>query len=353
MLKAAVIGCGRMGAEPSMRFEGKIPPGWTPISHVESFIQAENVELAALAEIDSARREWAGEFYHIEALFENYSDLFKSVSPSIIGLATRTPEKLNILLDACDCGIKGVYVEKPLANNLLDSRRILDKAKKANMVVSYGVNRRYHALYRQARDLIRAGEIGDLLEIVIEFGETQLLWSHPHSVDLMIFLSGQHPIEVQAELVDSTVVMVSDVTIDSDPVVSYAQFWFDGGVRGLIVRGGGCSVRVNGTRGTLEISSDGASLHLRKPNAPRQGYFLLHQTIFPTIQRSATVVAIEELVRNINGESIESISHDEILCGMQMLWGCVFSHLRKSEKCRLVDIPDDLKITGRFGNVYA
>lgn len=353
MLKAAVIGCGRMGAEPSMRFEGVIPPGWTPLSHVESFIHAKDIELVALAEVNSARLEWAGEYYHIAALFGNYNDLFKAVSPDIIGIATRTPEKLDILREACNSGVKGAYIEKPITNNLLDSRKILNEAEAVNMVISYGVNRRYHSLYRQARDLIRAGEIGDLLEIVIEFGESPLLWSHPHSVDLMMFLSGQRPIEVQAELVDSTVVMQSHTIIDSDPVVSYAQFWFDGGVRGLIVRGGGCSVRANGTHGSLEILSDGASIHLRKPNGLQKGYFLLQQTIFPVIQRSATVVAIEELVRKVNGESIESISHDEIYFGMQMLWGCVFSHLQQGKKCQLADIPSDLIITGRFGNVYA
>jgi len=38
---------------------------------------------------------------------------------------------------------------------------------------------------------------------------------------------------------------------------------------------------------------------------------------------------------------------------MQMLWGCVFSHSQKGTKCRLTEIPDGLKITGRFGDMYA
>ena len=37
-LKAAVIGLGKMGAEPSTRLKGKIPKGWLPISHLESVI---------------------------------------------------------------------------------------------------------------------------------------------------------------------------------------------------------------------------------------------------------------------------------------------------------------------------
>lgn len=353
MLRAAVIGCGRMGAEPSVRLEGKMPAGWSPISHIESFIQAKDAELVALAETNIDRLKWAGEYYHINNLYENYSDLFKEVSPDIISIATRTPEKLNILKEACNAGVRGAYVEKPLANSLQSAKKILDEATKANMVISYGVNRRYHALYRQARDLIKAGEIGELLEVVIEFGESQLLWTHPHSVDLMMFLTGQRPIEAHAELVPDSALMVSALSVDSDPIVSYAQFWFDGGARGLIVRGGGYSVRANGTRGSIEILSDGASLHLRKPSAPQEGYFLLHQTIFPVVHRSATVVAIEELISNTSGQSIVSISHDEIYMGMQMLWACVFSYLQNGKKCRLVDVPEDLMISGRFGNLYA
>ena len=353
MLKAAVIGCGRMGAEPSARLEAKVPAGWSPISHIESFIQAQNVQLVALAETNKNRLKWAGEYYHINDLYENYRDLFKGFSPDIIGIATRTPEKLSILKEACNCGVQGAYVEKPLANCLQSAKLILDEAGKASMIVSYGVNRRYHAIYRQARALIQAGEIGEILEVVTEFGESQLLWTHPHSVDLMIFFSGQRPVEAQAELVPDSVLKRSALSVDSDPLVSYAQFWFDGGVRGLIMRGGGCNVRVNGTRGSVEILSDGALLRLRKPSSSQDSYYLLHQTFIPVDNRSATVVAIEELVGNVNGRSIASISHDEIYMGMQMLWACVFSHLQNGSKCRLADVPQDLMISGRFRNLYA
>lgn len=342
-----------MGAEPSVRLEDKVPPGWLPISHVESFVESRDVELVAIAETNRTRLDWVGKHYRINALFENYQDLLVEVSPDIIGIATRTPEKLDILRQACKSGVKGIYVEKPLANCLRDAREILDDIKRANVTLSYGVNRRYHALYRQARDLIWAGEIGDLLEIIVEFGESQLLWTHPHSVDLMLFLGGQQPVEVQAELVQSSVMTSPTLKIDSDPVVSYARFRFDGGLQGLITRGGGNNIRVNGTLGSLEIAADGASLHLRKSHGAPGGYFLRQETIFPRSYRSATVVAVEELVRNVNGESIASIAPDEIYQGMRMLWGCAFSHLHNGANCQLADLPEDMVVTGRFGNAFA
>lgn len=336
-----------------MRLEGKIPAGWSPVSHVESFIQAKDIELVALAESNAARLKWAGDYYRINVLYENYRDLFRETSPEIISIATRTPEKPSIVREACNYGIRGAYVEKPLANSLQSARKLLAEAQKAGMVISYGVNRRYHASYRLARDLIKAGEIGQLLEVIVEFGQSRLLWAHPHSVDLMIFLSGQRPVEAQAELLQDSVSMLSASNVDSDPLVSSAQFWFDGGARGLIVRGGGWNVRANGTHGSIEILSDGAALHLRKPSASGDHYFLHHQAKFPAAGRGATVVAIEELAANVRGQCIVSISHDEIYMGLQMLWACAFSHLRNGTKCLLETVPENLVISGRFGDLYA
>ncbi len=353
MLKAAVIGCGRMGAEPSSRLDGKAPAGWTPISHVEAFRQARGVELVALSDTDLDRLKWAGNCYQITRLYGDYRELLKQSAPDLLGIATRTPAKIEILTAAIQAGVKGVYVEKPLANSLADVRSILADADRAQVVFSYGVNRRYHPVYRQARDLIRAGEIGDLLEVVIEFGESQLLWTHPHSVDLMLFLSGQRPTHVQAECLASSVNRVTDLLIDSDPVVAHAHFWLDGGARGLILRAGGSGVRITGTRGTMEIASDGAALLLSKPTAAQPGYYLSQETIFPLTNRGATVVAIEELVANVRGQPTPSISPHEIETGMQMLLGCVYSHIQGGRRCPLAEVPEDLVVSGRCGDRFA
>ena len=35
-LRVALVGCGKMGAQPSSRIEAVLPPGWLPLSHAES-----------------------------------------------------------------------------------------------------------------------------------------------------------------------------------------------------------------------------------------------------------------------------------------------------------------------------
>jgi len=208
-------------------------------------------------------------------------------------------------------------------------------------------------MYRQARDLIRSGDLGELLEITVEFGESALFWTHPHSVDLMLFLSGQKPIAVQAELVPATVNMLSDKTIDSDPRISSAHLWFDGGAQGVILRGNGCHVKANCTRGSVEILSDGASMQVKRLGK-NSSYVLQQETFYPLNYQSATIVAMEELSQAVMHSPLpHSITHNEIMWGMEMLIGCVYSHIQGSHRCLLSDVPHSLHVTGRLGSLYA
>ncbi len=354
MLNGAVIGCGRMGAEPSCRLEGRIASGWLPVSHVEAMIHTGLVRPVALADVDSERLTCAGRLFGIERVFEDYQVMLRDVKPDIVTIATRTPEKAGAMRAAMRAGVKGIYVEKPIANSIGVAVELLGEAVRQNVHVSYGVNRRFHTMFRQARDVIASRELGDVREVLIEFGQSKLLWTHPHSVDLMIFLLGRVPLAVQAELVSSSVVSVSSLKIDSDPVVAHAQFWFEGGARGIILEGEGYNVRVNCERGSLAVQADGAAMDIRRPASKDSAYHLRHEICYPVATRGATVTALHELAEAVMGNRQGcGISPDEILWGITMLMGCVHSHMAGCIRRELAHIPLDLAVSGRFGTTVA
>ncbi|WP_343583692.1 Gfo/Idh/MocA family oxidoreductase [Herbaspirillum sp.] len=346
MLKTAIIGCGRMGAEPSARLSGKVPAGWLPVSHAESILQVPSLKLSALVEPNPSRLAWAGNQYLVGNLFSDYRDLFAQEKIDVVSVATRTPQKRDILLSAISAGVKGIYVEKPLANSLEVAAEILAAAESAGVKLSYGVNRRYHAIYRKAREIIRSGEIGKLEKISIEFGKSPLLWTHPHSMDIMLFLSGQTPQSATAEFAQESFAQKDHHRIDSDPVVLSAHFDFSDGMIGVISNEAGTNVKVNGEKGSLEISSNGELLRVEVGS---KNYSIK----LNTNERSATVVAFDELSQRISGHAVESISINEISLGMKMLLGCVYSHRQGNSKITLNDIPQELEVTGRFGEMFA
>jgi scyllo-inositol 2-dehydrogenase (NAD+) len=321
-MKAAVIGCGRMGA--------------------------------ALCDVDEATVNAHGRSYGIRDVFTDYRRLLETVRPGIVTIATRTPGKCDIVKAAIEHGVKGIYVEKPLANSLAACREVLLRATEHRVKLAYGVNRRYHAVYRQARQMVRDGAIGDLVEIGVDHGSGQLLWAHPHAVDLILFFAGTTAVAtVSAALDPDSVQIATPMLIDSDPIVEQAAFTFSNRLTACITRAAGLSVRLAGTTGYLTVHADGSWLQLARNDGRKTGYFLETERIVPVAEPSATVTALTELVHAVRTNGEPPISPSEIETGTAMLFGCVVSHLRNGQKVALAEIPAALTVSGRSGARYA
>jgi scyllo-inositol 2-dehydrogenase (NAD+) len=353
-MRAAVIGCGRMGAQPSARLEGSIPAGWLPLTHAEALLAVDGVELAALCDVSEAVVKRHAAHYGVAGAYTDYRELLDEVRPEILSIATRTPAKAGIVEHACRAGVKGLYIEKPLANSLGECMRLLGLMAENGVKIAYGVNRRYHPVYRSAREMLAAGEIGEVIEIVVEHGLAPLLWSHPHSTDLILFLSGAGELDsVQACCTAESVARAGELIVDSDPRIESAFFRMSDGVTGHIVRSRGLSVRVGGTAGTLTVHADGSYIQINGPHAPGDGYFLHERVVHPLGKRGATVTAMMELACAVREGTASPTPENDIIAGTRMLMGCTWSHLNHGRIVTAAEIPARLTVTGRSGDLYA
>ena len=220
-LKSAVIGLGRMGAEPSKRLEGKVPAGWLPISHAEAILSIERLKLEAICDTNESRVHEISKIYNVDKVFTNYQDLLDNEHIDFLCIATRTGERCEIIRYAISKGIKFIYFEKPVSRSISECVSILELAQLNNVVLGYGVNRRYNDVYRYAKDLIKSGELGDLIQINIEAGRTNLFWSHPHSTDMILFFADSTELEyIQGSCrFQNNYIPESNLYIDDDPIM--------------------------------------------------------------------------------------------------------------------------------------
>jgi predicted dehydrogenase len=72
-------------------------------------------------------------------------------------------------LAAIEAG-KHVLIEKPAARNAAELRPLLEAAERQGVIVKVGFNHRFHPAFQQARALVDAGELGDLLYIRARYG---------------------------------------------------------------------------------------------------------------------------------------------------------------------------------------
>lgn len=343
-----------MGAEPSSRLNGQLPDGWMPISHLETFNAISEVCVTAICDRDEEKLNKYQQLYKVPNIYSNYQELINLEKPDIISIATRTEARPEIIKYACNNGVKGVYFEKPICRSIIDTREILYTAKKRNVILGYGVNRRYHAAYKKAKELIINGEIGTLREMQIEHGVSTLYWTHPHSIDLMLFFANNCEIDfIQADCVfTNNYIHTNNNFIDNDPIVNMAFVKFCNGFTARINTGIGLNTNLVGTKGVIKILANGSKLHLHKIG--QSPYIMEHEEVPFKISDGATVTSFKDMINAIkNGITEANISENEILVGMQILQGIMHSSLKNGQRVTLSEIPETMIITGKIGELYA
>ena len=169
-MKAAVIGCGRMGSRPQKNLTGIFPNGWLPVSHIEAIQESQLLDIIAACDVSSDALDFVRKQYGVRNLYQDFRKLIDIEKPKVITIATRTPIKKEIIKYACNNGVKGIYVEKPISNDMATCHDILSLVKRSGCTLLYGVNRRYHECYRRAKALLSEGVIGDLINISVDMG---------------------------------------------------------------------------------------------------------------------------------------------------------------------------------------
>ena len=135
-------------------------------SHIREYLRMENVEIAALCDIDNsvmARR--ADEIEKASGKRpKGYVDLRKLLEDkSIDAISVATPNHWHSLMGiwACQAG-KDVYLEKPCSHTFWEGRKVVEAARKYNRIVQHGTNSRGSVALREAMQKLEEGVIGDV-----------------------------------------------------------------------------------------------------------------------------------------------------------------------------------------------
>jgi len=353
-LTVGLIGCGRMGAKTPESVRQSVPRGWLPLSHAEAIKSIRELELIALCDTDPDRLSWAAQTYNVANSYEDYKSLILETKPDIVSIATRTAERCDIIKFAAENGVKGIHSEKPISRNISDCRTALEAVGNNKVKFSYGTYRRYMDIYRKAKELVKAGEIGKLSEICIEHDKTLLLWNHPHSVDLLLYYSECLDVDFLQAYCDINDPDPTSSLVDDDPILEYGFIKFSNGVNGIITSASGLNTRLSGTDGSLYIVADGSWLELRKKTSSQTPYHLGVDKVLVDPEFSGTQRAFLELISAIN-ENLEemSITINEIVASQRILLGLVVSAIRDSRKIDPLHVDESFTVTGKFGSYYA
>jgi predicted dehydrogenase len=199
-VRTAVVGLGGRGIYLAGQYDRRSHPGF---------------ELCAVCDLDPVR------FRQIEARYGDsvtyHTDLHEMLVKADVDavlVATNDPHHVEPTIAALRAG-KHVLVEKPLCQTVADARRIIDEARQATGIFMIGFELREVSVFRQLKEFAEAGRIGDIkighaFDNVSVGGDyffhdparqrgfyrTLLLQKASHSLDLLNWLMGSHPVKV-------------------------------------------------------------------------------------------------------------------------------------------------------------
>src|SRR5688572_9284827 len=132
---------------------------------LRDFLRCENVEVVAVCDVWQPNMEQAVQMTDGKATgYKDFRRVIDRKDVDVVVVATPDHWHGYITTQACQAG-KDVYVEKPLAYNIHEGRRMVEAARKYNRVVQAGTQQRSGRHFQQAVDFVRSGKLGKISRV--------------------------------------------------------------------------------------------------------------------------------------------------------------------------------------------
>jgi predicted dehydrogenase len=192
-VRVAIIGCGLIGTE----WDRISPANASALTHARAFTHHPRAELVALCDRDGERVRSAAKYWRVAHAYTDPEQLFAEQNIDVAVVAASSEARWAIIESALTAGVKVLVIEKPLANTLEESRRLVTAidAAGARSVVNY--SRNWDPSMRELKDRIGTGAMSKVQRVVATYGKG-IGNNGSHLIDLTGFLCGARAVRARA-----------------------------------------------------------------------------------------------------------------------------------------------------------
>jgi predicted dehydrogenase len=153
-VRMGVIGCGKIAR----------------VAHLPRLAANPNCVITAVADPDEKYLVAAQRKHRAPHAFRDPADLLGSGLVDAVVVCSPNWAHAAQVVEAAEHGLH-VLCEKPLATNLADCERMVDACAKAGVTLQVALQKRFHPAFQRAREMIEAGELGEVFQISVD-------WNH-------------------------------------------------------------------------------------------------------------------------------------------------------------------------------
>ena len=340
--RAGIIGCGVIGSFIEDTQLGSASRFGFPNGHAACYDAMHETELVCGADTDAGRRDDYAKRWNLPAdrVYADYRDLLKEEDLYIVSIATPSPIHEAPALAAVEAGVKAIFLEKPIASNIADARKVIKACDDAGIALAVNHTRRGDFAYRQAKQLIDDGAIGDVHTMIVHFSG-ELMFIGSHAFDLLNYFNGDCPVAWMNGHLDDH---------ESFDAGGNAYMVYENGVRAFVNGTTGHAVgfraQVIGTAGEIIIGNYDLQLWRVDSSANRRE-LVMHP--FPQVYRAVSpmVALIEELIETSHGGPTPISSGPTALGALQGVVGLHQSSNNGSSRVTLADLDENFDIPSK------
>ena len=163
-IRVGVIGCG---------VQGRI--------HLDQYRQIEDVDIAAVCDLDPARAEAVAREYGAARVVTDYQALLAGDPLDLVSVCTMPDTHAAVAIAALQAGAH-VVCEKPMARHAGEAARMIEAARAARRMLTVGLNMRYMAAAGWLRRHVAEGGIGRVTHTHAWSYDTGVPWWGKHYV---------------------------------------------------------------------------------------------------------------------------------------------------------------------------
>ena len=170
-IRVAIVGCGRISDLHKLGYEGR-----------------EDARIVAVCDSNKARARGKAKAWGVEKVYTEYEQVLGDREIDLVELITPHHLHCSQTVGACAAG-KHVSVQKPMALSAAEADEMIAAADKAGVMLRVYENFVYYAPAVRAREMIEAGEIGDVhaVRMHVSTGTADSAWKVPLSAWLWRF----------------------------------------------------------------------------------------------------------------------------------------------------------------------
>ncbi len=326
---AAIVGAGRMAGTIDDEVTN-YPAMILPYSHAAGYAAIPEVELVAFADVEEDKAKSLAERYGVRAAYTDYREMIEQEQPEIVSIATPCTAHAEITIFAAEHGVLGIYCEKGMACSLAEADAMVEAVERSGAKFNMGTLRRWHPGVDKARELIAAGEIGQMTTIV-SYSLGSLLHSGSHYIDLLLNLAGDPGVEwVQGTVLHDDFdpeAPTSEVDLSASASIRFGNGIFAHALSTPLV----AEVEVIGTEGAIRAHNNCLRWYLRRSDAlpgpkPHKEHNIRQ---FPHFERvSPTVGCIRDLMQAMETDG-ETSAHVRLArLNTEVAFAVIESHRR-------------------------